>query len=70
MQVKILICISNANERMKEMEQTLIKAKQIQDDCATAVKKLKAVVESTKEKLGEQKKQTSILNTIDSKNIA
>ncbi|MED6131201.1 hypothetical protein PIB30_007491 [Stylosanthes scabra] len=41
----------NANERMKAMEQSLTKGRQMQDDCAGAVKKLRAMLHSTEEQL-------------------
>ncbi|KAK7331191.1 hypothetical protein VNO77_25409 [Canavalia gladiata] len=59
----------NANERMKAMEQTLIKGKQIQDDCAAAVKKLRAMLHSTEEQLHVLKKQTLFLTQLTAKTL-
>ncbi|CAI8595877.1 unnamed protein product [Vicia faba] len=44
----------NANERMKAIEQSLMKARQIQDDCATSVKKLRAMLHSSEDQLRQQ----------------
>ncbi|KAK4439499.1 putative galacturonosyltransferase 4 [Sesamum alatum] len=51
----------NAVEKLKAMEQTLLRGKQIQDDCATVVKKLRAMLHSTEEQLRVHKKQTLFL---------
>ncbi|XP_011095868.1 probable galacturonosyltransferase 4 [Sesamum indicum] len=51
----------NALEKLKAMEQTLLRGKQIQDDCATVVKKLRAMLHSTEEQLRVHKKQTLFL---------
>ncbi|KAL5056544.1 hypothetical protein RYX36_037226, partial [Vicia faba] len=51
----------NANERMKAIEQSLMKARQIQDDCATSVKKLRAMLHSSEDQLRVHKKQTLFL---------
>ncbi|KAK7387647.1 hypothetical protein VNO78_22434 [Psophocarpus tetragonolobus] len=59
----------NANERMKAMEQTLIKARQIQNDCAAAVKKLRAMLHSTEEQLRVHKKQTLFLTQLTAKTL-
>ncbi|KAK7262052.1 hypothetical protein RJT34_29612 [Clitoria ternatea] len=59
----------NANERMKAMEQTLMKGRQIQDDCATAVKKLRAMLHSSEEQLRVHKKQTLFLTQLTAKTL-
>ena len=59
----------NAKERMKAMEQTLLKGKQIQDDCAAAVKKLRAMIHSTEEQLHTLKKQTLFLTQLTAKTL-
>ncbi|XP_061344336.1 probable galacturonosyltransferase 4 [Gastrolobium bilobum] len=59
----------NANERMKAMEQTLMKGKQIQDDCAAVVKKLRAMLHSTEEQLRAHKKQTLFLTQLTAKTL-
>ncbi|KAK4398801.1 putative galacturonosyltransferase 4 [Sesamum angolense] len=51
----------NALEKLKAMEQTLSRGKQMQDDCATVVKKLRAMLHSTEEQLRVHKKQTLFL---------
>ncbi|KAL0306044.1 UNVERIFIED_CONTAM: putative galacturonosyltransferase 4 [Sesamum radiatum] len=51
----------NALQKLKAMEQTLSRGKQIQDDCATVVKKLRAMLHSTEEQLRVHKKQTLFL---------
>ncbi|RDX69937.1 putative galacturonosyltransferase 4, partial [Mucuna pruriens] len=59
----------NANERMKAMEQTLMKGKLAQDDCAAVVKKLRAMLHSTEEQLHVLKKQTSFLTQLTAKTL-
>ncbi|KAK7363886.1 hypothetical protein VNO77_06046 [Canavalia gladiata] len=59
----------NANEKMKAMEQTLMKGRQIQDDCAAAVKKLRAMLHSTEEQLRVHKKQTLFLTQLTAKTL-
>ncbi|XP_057724080.1 probable galacturonosyltransferase 4 [Arachis stenosperma] len=59
----------NANERMKAMEQSLMKGRQIQDDCAGAVKKLRAMLHSTEEQLRVHKKQTVFLTQLTAKTL-
>ncbi|TKY53884.1 galacturonosyltransferase 4 [Spatholobus suberectus] len=59
----------NANERMKSMEQTLMKGRQVQNDCADAVKKLRAMLHSTEEQLRVHKKQTLFLTQLTAKTL-
>ncbi|XP_077237506.1 putative galacturonosyltransferase 4 [Tasmannia lanceolata] len=59
----------NAYEKLKAMEQTLAKGKQIQDDCAAVVKKLRAILHSTEEQLRAHKKQTMFLNQLAAKTL-
>ncbi|XP_027368990.1 probable galacturonosyltransferase 4 isoform X1 [Abrus precatorius] len=59
----------NSNERMKAMEQTLMKGKQAQDDCAAVVKKLRAMHHSTEEQLHVLKKQTVFLTQLTAKTL-
>lgn len=51
------------------MEQTLTKGKQIHDDCAAAVKKLRAMLHSTEEQLRVHKKQTVFLTQLTAKTL-
>lgn len=51
------------------MEQTLTKGKQIQDDCAAYVKKLRAMLHSTEEQLRVHKKQTLFLTQLTAKTL-
>lgn len=51
------------------MEQTLAKGKQIQDDCAAVVKKLRAMLHSAEEQLRVHKKQTMFLTQLTAKTI-
>lgn len=51
------------------MEQTLAKGKQIQDDCAAVVKKLRAMLHSTEEQLRVHKKQTLFLTHLTAKTL-
>ncbi|KAG5005758.1 hypothetical protein JHK85_024300 [Glycine max] len=59
----------NANERMRAMEQTLMKGKQAQDDCAAVVKKLRAMLHSSEEQLHVLKKQTLFLTQLTAKTL-
>ncbi|CAH9076505.1 unnamed protein product [Cuscuta europaea] len=59
----------NANDRMKSMEQTLAKAKQIHDDCTDFVKKLRAMLHTTEEQLRVQKKQALFLTQLSAKTL-
>ncbi|KAL2339305.1 hypothetical protein Fmac_013751 [Flemingia macrophylla] len=59
----------NANERIKAMEQTLLKGRQIQNDCASAVKKLRAILHSTEEQLRAHTKQTLFLTQLTAKTM-
>lgn len=51
------------------MEQTLAKGKQIQDDCAAIVRKLRAMLHSTEEQLRVHKKQTLFLTQLTAKTL-
>ncbi|KAG2688746.1 hypothetical protein I3760_09G109800 [Carya illinoinensis] len=59
----------NAYERLKAMEQTLAKGKQIHDDCAATAKKLRAMLHSTEEQLRVHKKQTMFLTQLTAKTL-
>ncbi|XVF28096.1 hypothetical protein REPUB_Repub14bG0165200 [Reevesia pubescens] len=59
----------NAFDKLKAMEQTLEKSKQIQDDCAAVVKKLRAMLHSTEEQLRVHKKQTMFLTQLTAKTL-
>nr|DAD24348.1 TPA_asm: hypothetical protein HUJ06_025812 [Nelumbo nucifera] len=59
----------NAYDKLKAMEQVLAKGKQIQDDCAAIVKKLRAILHSTEEQLKAYKKQTMFLTQLAAKTL-
>ncbi|KAL5576337.1 hypothetical protein UlMin_018036 [Ulmus minor] len=59
----------NAYEKLKAMDVTLAKGKQMQDECAAAVKKLRAMLHSTEEQLRVHKKQTLFLTQLTAKTI-
>ncbi|KAF2596172.1 hypothetical protein F2Q68_00011064 [Brassica cretica] len=59
----------NAIEKLKAMEQTLAKGKEIQDDCSTVVKKLRAMLHSAEEQLRVHKKQAMFLTQLTAKTI-
>ncbi|KAL3850979.1 hypothetical protein ACJIZ3_012861 [Penstemon smallii] len=59
----------NAYEKLKAMEQTLLIGKQIQDDCAAVVKKLRAMLHSAEEQLRVHKKQTLFLTHLTAKTM-
>ncbi|XP_073098457.1 probable galacturonosyltransferase 4 isoform X2 [Elaeis guineensis] len=58
-----------ANEKLKAMELTLAKGKQIQDDCAAVIKKLRAMLHSTEERLQVNRKQTMFLTQLAAKTV-
>jgi len=59
----------NSYDKLKAMEQTLAKGRQIQDDCAAVVKKLRAMLHSTEEQLRVHKKQTLFLTHLTAKTL-
>ncbi|VAH11076.1 unnamed protein product [Triticum turgidum subsp. durum] len=59
----------NANEKVKALEQTLVKGEQTQDDCSVVVKKLRAMLHSAEEQLYAQKKQTVFLTQLAAKTL-
>lgn len=65
----ILVCTNSSYDKLKAMEQTLAKGRQIQDDCAAVVKKLRAMLHSTEEQLRVHKKQTLFLTHLTAKTL-
>ncbi|XP_074280391.1 putative galacturonosyltransferase 4 [Silene latifolia] len=59
----------NTRDKLKAMDQTLAKGKQIQDDCAAMVKKLRAIIHSTEEQLRVHRKQTTFLSQLTAKTL-
>ncbi|XP_062192339.1 probable galacturonosyltransferase 4 [Phragmites australis] len=59
----------NANDKVKALEQILIKGKQMQDDCSVVVKKLRAMLHSAEEQLNAHKKQTVFLTQLAAKTL-
>lgn len=59
----------NAHEKTKAMDQVLGKGKQIQDDCAAMVKKLRAILHSAEEQLRVHRKQTTFLTQLTAKTL-
>ncbi|KMT04347.1 hypothetical protein BVRB_8g184210 [Beta vulgaris subsp. vulgaris] len=59
----------NVHEKMRAMDQALAKGKQIQDDCAAMVKKLRAILHSTEEQLRVHRKQTMFLTQLTAKTL-
>ncbi|TVU06620.1 hypothetical protein EJB05_49844 [Eragrostis curvula] len=59
----------NANEKVKALEQILVKGKQMQDDCSIVVKKLRAMLHSAEEQLNAHKKQTVFLTQLAAKTL-
>lgn len=59
----------NAYAKLNAMDQLLEKGKQMQDDCATMVKKLRAMLHSTEEQLRVHKKQTMFLTQLTAKTL-
>eukprot|EP00252_Welwitschia_mirabilis_P000449 TRINITY_DN10445_c0_g1_i1.p1 TRINITY_DN10445_c0_g1~~TRINITY_DN10445_c0_g1_i1.p1 ORF type:complete len:461 (-),score=61.29 TRINITY_DN10445_c0_g1_i1:982-2364(-) len=60
----------SAFERMKSMEQTLLRGKQLYDDCSAVVKKLRAMVHSTEEQLRVHKRQNMFLVQLAAKTLS
>ncbi|ERN19093.1 probable galacturonosyltransferase 4 [Amborella trichopoda] len=58
-----------AYDKLKAMEETLAKGKQIQDDCAAVIKKLRAILHSTEEQLRVHKKQSMFLMQLSAKTL-
>ncbi|KAL6553178.1 hypothetical protein OROGR_007020 [Orobanche gracilis] len=59
----------NAYDKLKAMEQTLSRGKQIQDDCAAVVKKLRAMLHLAEDQLRVHRKQTSFLTHLTAKTM-
>lgn len=59
----------SVHEKMRAMDQALAKGKQIQDDCAAMVKKLRAILHSTEEQLRVHRKQTMFLTQLTAKTL-
>ncbi|XP_071707581.1 probable galacturonosyltransferase 4 [Rutidosis leptorrhynchoides] len=59
----------NTNDKLKAMDQTLAKGKQIQDDCTGVVKKLRAIIHSTEEQLRVHQKQALFLTHLTAKTV-
>lgn len=59
----------SAVERLKAMEETLVKGRQMQDDCSAVVKKLRAIIHSTEEQLRVHKKQALFLTHLTAKTL-
>ncbi|KAL6990588.1 polygalacturonate 4-alpha-galacturonosyltransferase [Sarracenia purpurea var. burkii] len=60
----------NSYEKMRAMEQTLAKGKQIQDDCTAVVKKVRAMLHSTEEQFRVHKKQALFLTHLTAKTLS
>nr|XP_043623404.1 probable galacturonosyltransferase 4 isoform X2 [Erigeron canadensis] len=59
----------NSYDKLKAMDQTLAKGKQIQDDCTAIVKKLRAIIHSTEEQLRVHQKQALFLTHLTAKTV-
>lgn len=59
----------SAVEKLKAMEETLVKGRQMQDDCSAVVKKLRAIIHSTEEQLRVHKKQALFLTHLTAKTL-
>ncbi|KAM0049825.1 putative polygalacturonate 4-alpha-galacturonosyltransferase [Helianthus debilis subsp. tardiflorus] len=59
----------NAYDKLKAMDQTLAKGKQMQDDCTAVVKKLRAIIHSTEEQLRVHQKQALFLTHLTAKTV-
>ncbi|KAK1272551.1 putative galacturonosyltransferase 4 [Acorus gramineus] len=59
----------NVNDKLKAMEVTLAKGKQIQDDCSAVIKKLRAILHTAEEQLRAHKKQAMFLMQLAAKTL-
>ncbi|KAL7088421.1 hypothetical protein ACP275_13G126300 [Erythranthe tilingii] len=59
----------NALERLKAMEQTLLKGKQMDNDCSSVIKKLRAMLHLSEEQLRAHKKHALFLTQLTAKTI-
>ncbi|XP_076929835.1 putative galacturonosyltransferase 4 [Bidens hawaiensis] len=59
----------NSYDKLKAMDQTLAKGKQLQDDCTAVVKKLRAIIHSTEEQARVHQKQALFLTHLTAKTI-
>lgn len=59
----------SAKEKMKAMDLTLEKGKQLQDDCIAMAKKLRAILHTTEEQLRVHRKQTTFLSQLTAKTL-
>ncbi|KAJ3677565.1 hypothetical protein LUZ60_003289 [Juncus effusus] len=59
----------NAYERLKAMEETLKKGKQIESNCSDSIKKLRGILHSTEDQLNANKKQNMFLSQLNAKTI-
>lgn len=59
----------SAQEKLRAMDEILARGKQIQDDCALMVKKVRAMLQSTEEQLRVHKKQALFLSQLTAKTI-
>lgn len=59
----------STRDKLKAMDQTLAKGKQIQDDCAAMVKKLRAIIHSTEEQFRVHRKQATFLSQLTAKTL-
>lgn len=67
--IPILSFCCSALDKLKVMEETLTKAKQIQDDCDVMVKKLRAMLHSSEEQVRVHKKQALFLTQLTAKTL-
>ncbi|KAA3490204.1 putative galacturonosyltransferase 4 [Gossypium australe] len=59
----------SAFEKLKAMEQSLEKGKQIQDNCGASIKRLRAMLHSTEDQLRVHKKKTTFLAQLTAKTL-
>ncbi|WCJ34628.1 galacturonosyltransferase 4 [Euphorbia peplus] len=59
----------NVHLKMKTMDQTLAKSMQMQDDCSSVVKKLRAMLHSSEEQLRVHKRQNIFLTQVTAKTL-
>ncbi|OAY74821.1 putative galacturonosyltransferase 4 [Ananas comosus] len=60
---------TNSREKLRAMEETLAKGKQIQENCSAVINKLQAILHSTEEQLNAHKKQAIYLTQLAAKTL-
>lgn len=63
------VALISSREKLRAMEATLAKGKQIQENCSAVINKLQAILHSTEEQLNAHKKQAIYLTQLAAKTL-